>query len=174
MRASRNASSGVLLQQWAPPTALAASASSLRMTPASIGTRRTKPAARGGPRKSLAIEQPCAANGQIKNRTPRHQSDAVRTLSRPHLHDDKPERIHLLSSSAFQRHALRRQFDEVRTVDPVGLPRLQFDERDRAIVSAIATIHSGHDRVVSRRPEIPLRICEEVTSHFDGRPVRCG
>ena len=74
-------------------------------------------------------------------------------------------------SPGWQRDALRRQFDDVRRMDPIGLSCLELDQDDQAIAPSVRAIHSGYHRPVVTRPELLLRVGERVILQRLGHPL---
>ena len=138
--------------------------------PASVGTRRAYPARSRVVGRLCARQKGVASRSKIPNGPGRQQSDPMGGSPSGRLHDNPRDASHRLPRLSRQRDALRRQFDDVRQVDPVALSRFEFDQDDQPVAPSVRAIHAGYHLPVVTRPECPLRVGERVILQPLGHP----
>lgn len=147
------------------------SSSDTRAAPAEVSACRAYTGCSRVLGRLCACQKGVASRSKVPNGPRRQQSDSMRGSPSCRLHDNPRDASHRLPRLSRQRNALRRQFDDVRRMDPVDLSRLQFDQDDQPTAPSVRAIHAGDHRPVVTRPEHLLRVGERVILQRLGHPL---
>lgn len=130
--------------------------SAARAAPVAVGACRAYPGRGRVVGRLRARQKGFASRSKVPNDAGRQQSDSMRRSPSLGLHDNPRDASHRLPRLPLERNALRRQFDDVRRMDPGGLSRLEFDQDDQPAPRTVSAIDAGDHRPGVTRPERPL------------------